>query len=377
MAIEELLREHPQYNHLLKNLELPVILSADGEIISLPSVIISELTKIRPDTKDLFIEVTGTDPLIVSKTLNMVITSLMEHKSKIYGIIIKEGKLKHVTPDLTSSKIKLKLDYCNKLLGLNLSIKRAKGLLLRMGYDVTHKENQLIVKVPCYRTDVLHQIDLIGDIAISYGYTKFNTEMPLIPTIGAELSSESVLNMLRESLISFGYNEVINQLLTNEDILSNKMLSLTRPIVELLNPNSNEGTVCRDKLFPVMLKFLSFNKSAEYPQQVFEIGDVLIRSGNRLVQQKHLCIALANDNSNYREIKALLESVINLFNVNFKLKEIVNPSFINGRAALIIINKLPLGLIGEVHPRVLNNFGLIKPVTICEIDLSGLLPLNF
>ena len=360
-------------NQLSEQKESPVILSADDEVISLPGIATSELTKLRSSTNDLLIEVTGTDSLIVSKVLSILVASLIERKTKVYSVIVREGKFKHAAPDLSPSRFKLDINYCNKLLGIKLSSKRVIGLLERMGYGIKHKDDQLIVEVPCYRLDVLHPIDLVEDLAVAYGYAKFNHETPLIPSVGSELPKEETINLIRERLASYGYNEVINCLLTNQDVLFNKMLAVETPVVKLLNSKSSEHNLCRNSLTPLIINLLSLNKHNDYPQAIFEVGDVLIRRGNEVIQDKRLCFAKARNNSNYTEVKLVAENLLSLLNVKFKTKDFTSSSFIKDRASAIRFGKEQIGFFGDVNPEVLNNFGIKIPVAICEIRISGLI----
>ncbi len=380
MTPEEILAEHPKgikYAHLInKFTAYPMIIGADNEVLSFPPIINSELTKLRPKTKDLFIDVTGTCEFTVNKALNIVTTSLIERGAKACSVLIHDGLSKKHTPNYDVETMDLNVSYCNSLLGVDFSPKRVAGLLANMGFDAKIKEDTLNVSIPCYRTDILHPIDLVEEVAIAYGYMNFKAELPQINTIGKELPVEAAANFIRDFLIGNGFIEVINWDLINEDVLFKKMNAKKRPIVKLLNPKTSEYSVVRDYLTPVILNYYSQNKHNDYPQNIFEIGRVMKLDQNEstgVLEELNLCFATAHSTSNYSEVKGVLDNLMKALKIKYSLKEVSNSSFIEGRVAEIFVNKEAVGFIGEISPEVLINFDLKIPITICEINLSKIL----
>ena len=116
-------------------------------------------------------------------------TCLADMGGKIYQMEIKSGLVKKtITPDFTPEKMKISIENTNKLLGLDLNEKQIKNLLEKMGYNYKNKE----VFIPAWRTDMLHEVDLIEDVAIAYGYENFVPEIPKISTIGEEDRKEII-----------------------------------------------------------------------------------------------------------------------------------------------------------------------------------------
>ncbi len=379
MTPEQILAEHPKgikYAGLVnKFTAYPMILGADDEVLSFPPVINSELTKIRPKTKDLFIDVTGTDEFTVNKALNILTTSLIERGSKVHSVTIHDGLSKKKLPNFNVELMNLNSDYCNSLLGTNFSVKRVAGLISMMGFGYKIKENLLSISIPCYRTDILHPIDLVEDVAIAYGYMNFKAELPSVSTIGSELLIEGFLNQVRDFLIGNGFLEVINWHLTNEEALFNKMNAKERAIVKILNPKTTDFTVLRDYLTPVMLGFYSQNRHNDYPQNVFEIGEVMKLDSTESTgvrEDINLCFSVAHSSSNYSEVKGVLDNLMKVLGVAYSIKEVDNSSFINGRVAEVMVNKESVGFIGELSPEVLISHELKMPITVCELNLSKL-----
>lgn len=269
------------------------------------------------------------------------------------------------TPDLKPRSMPLQLDYVNKLLGMNFNKEEVKELLERMRYGVRFdkvKPGKILVSIPAYRTDVLHAIDLVEDIAIAYGYENFKPEMPNLRTIGGKDPLEKFSSNLREIMIGFGFQEVMTLIMTNKNDLFDRMQIPEKEIVEAENPVSLEHSVARTWLLPSLLSVLEKNKNREYPQKIFEIGDCINDKGE---DQKKLATLIAHSKTNFSEIKGILTGLLENLNLKYKIKEYRRNSFIEGRSA-----STEFGFFGEIHPQVLENFGLEIPVSGFELDLG-------
>ena len=152
----------------------PILMDSTGQVLSFPPIINSDKTKLNPQTENIFIDVTGTDEKTINEVLNIITTSLAERNGKLHLVKIKYPYKTIETPLLKKSVMNLDPKYVNKLLGTNLSNLEITVLLQRMGFNAYEESKENIkVIIPCYRTDIMHQIDLVEDIAIAYGYDKF------------------------------------------------------------------------------------------------------------------------------------------------------------------------------------------------------------
>ncbi len=374
---EEILINHPKgvkYANLLegKN-KYPLVLSDDGEVLSFPPIINSELTKVRPNTKDLFIEVTGTDEFIVSKALNIVVTSLLERGAKAYKVLVKHGKTVNNYPKLDSEVMSLSTDYCRKLLGENIPDKSIPVLLRKMGYDVERNDKELLVSIPCYRTDIMHPMDLVEDVAISYGYQNFAPTIPKTPGVGKGDYLFDRYEYVRDVMAGFGFIEVYNWLLTSKKVLFDNLLLPEHRVVEIMKPKTEDLTVCRDSLLPQLIEFLGKNKHNDYPQKVFEVGEVLDYSSSNVKQEMRLSVASAHSKANYSELKAVIDTLLKELGLKAELRDVSKPYYIDGRAAELIVNGAVIGELGELNPEVLNNYELRVPVVIAELKIEELI----
>lgn len=266
------------------------------------------------------------------------------------------------TPNLEPRVMNLDLYYANKLLGMNFSKKDVKNLLERMRYGVIFKKGEIQVLIPAYRTDILHQIDLVEDIAISFGYGNFKPELPKIATTGKKDSFEKFSGNIRELMLGFGFHEVMTLIMTNRNNLFNRMNLPDNAVVETENPLSLEHTVARNWLLPPLMAFLEKNRDKGYPQKFFEVGDCILPDGNNI---RKFSGVIAHSKTNFSEVKAIVVGIFEELGLKYKIEKFNHNSFINGRCATT-----KFGFFGEINPKVLENFGIEVPVTGFEFDLD-------
>ncbi|MFH1311388.1 MAG: phenylalanine--tRNA ligase subunit beta [Nanoarchaeota archaeon] len=373
----EILQRHPagkEYAHLLAGkAKFPVFIDADNKILSMPPIINSQLTgRITSETKDVFVECSGFDFEVLKICLNIIVTSLAEMGGKIYQMNLKYKK-KETLPDLTPKKIKISLENTNKLLGLELKEKELKKLIEKMGYN--YKNN--FIEIPAWRIDILHEVDIIEDVAIAYGYENLVPEISKISTIGKENPKEILKRKIAEILSGLNMLEISNYHLTNKEDQFTKMgipEKQEKGFLELEN-SKTEYTILRKDLSSYLLKIFSENVDSEYPQQIFEIGRVFNQEKAEEKIREKETLAAAVSPGNFTRIKQILEYLFNMIDKEVVIKETENiPSyFIEGRTAEIMINGKSIGFLGEIHPKILKNWKIKMPVALFEIDIDEIL----
>ncbi|MDP6641901.1 MAG: phenylalanine--tRNA ligase subunit beta [Candidatus Nanoarchaeia archaeon] len=361
-----------EYAHLLEGMnKFPYFIDANNEVLSMPPIINSDnVGNISNKTKDVFIECSGFDFNILKKCLNMIVTSLADMGGEIYSMEIIYGNKKIISPNLEPEKMKLDLKYMNKLLGLNLKEKDVKKYLERMGYDYSKN----IVLIPAYRSDIMHQVDIIEDIAITYGYENFKEEIPNVATIGEENNFEVFKNKIANLLVGFNLSETSTYHLINEKDLCENMLVKT-DYIELEKASSSDYNILRTWVTPSLLQVLRTNKHNEYPQNLFEIGTVFNKNKEKIEENDRLAITLCHSKANFTEIKQILDSLFDNLGLKYKIDNIEHNSFIPGRVGRVSVNGKKVAYIGEINPLVLSNFGLEMPVSVFELNLTELFKL--
>lgn len=369
MTMEEILSEHPKgkaYAHLVNDLpKFPLILDAEDNVLSFPPIINGELTRVTTGTKDLLLDTTGTDQRAVMRAVYIICTAFAEAGGKIESVSI-EGK---ACPDLSSSVRTIRVDECNRLLGLSLSASQMAGLLERMRFGAKPEgEGILRVEVPCYRGDIMHDWDIFEDVAIAYGYENFRADPPATFTVGKPHPVQVLANVVRSVYTGLGYLEVMPFTLTNEETLYTKMRRSERPgALHVLHPITIENTLVRTDLLPLIMEFLTLNRHRELPQRLFTVGDVV---GNCLTYQKVAGVS-THIEADFSEAYALADAVLHELAVKYSVKESDDPVFIDGRRGDIISGGKVIGVFGEIHPAVLNAFDLEHPAAAMELDLRA------
>jgi phenylalanyl-tRNA synthetase beta chain len=249
------------------------------------------------------------------------------------------------------------------------------ALLKKARYDAKSAGEKIEVKYPAYRNDIMHSRDVIEDIAIAYDINKVKPSPPEISTIGHADITEEFSDTIREVMTGLSFQEVLTFSLINKESLFTKMNMEEGEACEIANPISTTWNSIRSWLLPSIMDFLCANLHVEYPQKVFEVGDVVNiapdeETGTKT--KKKLACAVSDPDAGYEDISSILDALLRSLGIYYELKKHDHESFIKGRSAEVIAKGESVGIIGEIHPQVLNNWGIEKPTAAFEIDIDGI-----
>ena len=236
------------------------------------------------------------------------------------------------------------------------------------------KKGYVDVKIPAFRADILHPVDIMEDIAIGYGFDKIIPSMPQTMTSGKLLPSSRFINHIRNLMIGVGYQEVKSFIMSSPEIISTKM-NRNQPYVTTGNPKSHDYSILRNSILPVLIDFIAQNQHADYPQMVFEVGDIVIpaeKEQTRTMQIPALCGIITDIRVNITNLMNDIAFVLRGLGLDgeFKFVEQQNPSYIKGRSAKILIRNTVVGTFGEMSPEILNQFEITKPVVAFEMQFT-------
>jgi phenylalanyl-tRNA synthetase beta chain len=372
----EILQRHPagkEYAHLLKGkMKFPVFLDSKNNFLSMPPIINSELTgRVNEKTKEIFIECSGFDLKTLKKCLSILVTMFSDMGGKIYQMKIK-SKDTQITPNLSTEKMNISLENTNKLLGLELTEKGIKDLLEKMGHNYNSSKKE--VEIASWRTDILHEVDLIEEVAIAYGYENFEPEIPSISNIGKKDKKNIIKSKVADILSGLGYLEVSNLHLTPKQDQFEKMgvpEKQEEGYLKVLD-SKTENDILRKDLSHMIMKTFSRNIDSEYPQKIFELGKVFRKKNSKIIEEEKL--ALGSAPGNFTELRQALEYLEKMLGVQFKIKEAekIPSHLIDGRTGDIFLENKKIGQIGEVHPKIIRNWKIKMPISLLEIDLKDI-----
>ena len=380
MTPEAILTEHDKgvaYAHLLEDFDkYPLILDKNNDVLSMPPIINGELTKIKEDTKNIIVDVTGTDERAVNQALNIICSSFAEVGGKIKSMKVKYSDKTITSPDLTPQEANVHVDTTNKLIGgTNLNAEEIKELLLKARFNAEIiNDNELKVFIPAYRIDILHEVDIVENIAVQYHINAVEAKLPDINTVAWENDWFKSESYIREVMVGMGFQEVMSLMLTNEESHYTKMNQKEEPHVQVARPITIDRTMIRTSLINSLMEFLEDNKHQDLPQKIFEIGDVLYLDDtreNKVRTSKKLAALICHSTANFTEIKSVITSVISNLGYTMEISDSENKSFIPGRVADVVgesENTRIEGFFGEISPEVISNFTLEYPVIAFEIE---------
>ncbi|NLV26303.1 MAG: phenylalanine--tRNA ligase subunit beta [Methanomicrobiales archaeon] len=368
MNLSEIMEEHPKgrdYSHIVKDKPvMPLIEDANGNVLSFPPIINGELTRVTEASKNLLLDVTGTDERAVMTALKVLCTTLITAGGKCESVSINGV----IMPDLSPETREVNVASCNKLLGTSLSAEEMADILQKMRYGAEKSgDNTVSVRIPCYRADIMHEWDVYEDVAIGAGFGSLNAELPETFAAGCEHPIMKRASVLRDICCGLGYLEVMPFTLSNEDVMYTRMQREPDPrVLRVLHPISEEQTLVRTDLLPLLLDLLRMNKRRELPQRIFHTGDVVL---DMQTCQK-LALASTHPGADFSEAYATTDALMRELGLVYLPQESTDPAFIPGRAADIIVNGKKAGVFGEIHPGVLNRFDIDQPVAGIELDLN-------
>ena len=307
----------------------------------------------------------------------------------IDGLIDKCGDLPHPQTILLSTK------QTNRLLGTDFNRKEIRDFLVSVGFDIREDTADILsVTAPSFRVDIKRPEDLMEEVARLSGYDHIPTTYPLIPAEAR--TPQTVIDHRRYTKVimnGFGFDEAINYSFMDKMDCDRLLLhpdDYRRSLVEILNPLTEDQTVMRSTLLPGLLKSAHRNISQQSKtSRLFEIGKVFIGKGKTHLPEEIEILAglwtgsrtdllwnVPETACDFYDLKGVVEgffTALKIKGISFTRMPVDTCSYIkNGFAALLVTGDTPLGLVGELHPQVLKNYGLKQTAFYFELDMNRL-----
>ena len=390
MTLGEMLMVHPkglEYGPILANHDrVPLLRDAKGQVLSFPPIINSrEIGDVQVGDQELFVEVTGTDLAMVVLTLNILAANLADRGATIQPVEIQYPSKTDlgecvVTPSDCGKPRAILIKTIESALGQSMGGPQIGKALAAYGYEVSPGKDKVTVKLPPYRNDLMHPVDVVEDVAISCGYDSFVPVMPSQFTVGSLSRSEQVSDRVRDLMIGMGFQEIISNIMSSRQELCEKMRvdgGEWAQVVEVENVMTQSFSCLRQWLIPSLLKVEAASSRAFYPHRVFEVGEVVLPDQREEVGSRTLTFLgamMAHAGANFSEIHSCLDLLLYYLDHSYQLEVLQHPSFLAGRAGRIVANGVGMGLIGELHPEVLERWQIGVPVVVFDLDLRHISP---
>ena len=388
MTLSEILMIHPkglEHGPILKGYDrVPFLHDAKGQALSFPPIINSrEVGEVQAGDEEFFVEVTGTDLPMVMLTLNIVSANLADRGATIEPVVTQYpyktamGKSVIAPQDMNKPR-PIMLKTIQQALGQSLGMKEVQEALEAYGYDVSVSKSTVKAQLPAYRQDLLHAMDVVEDVAISRGYHQFEAVMPAQFTVGGLSKIEQLSDRARELMVGLGFQEIISNILGSPEKYRDAMRLNGTPwgsIVEVDNAMALTFSSLRQWMLPSLLRLEAASSRAFYPHRLFEAGEIAIPDPSQELGCRTdtvLGAILAHATAHFSEIHSCLDVLLYHLDRPYTLEPLTHPSFLEGRAGQIVSDGLVLGLIGELHPEVLERWQIALPVVAFEVNLTTL-----
>lgn len=288
--------------------------------------------------------------------------------------------------------IRLRTDRVSRILGVGVPVGENAEIMKRLGFIVTREGIDLLVEVPTRRGDITTEIDLIEEIARLFGYNNIPTTLPEgASSEGRKTKAQVVTDQVIDVMTECGLSEIVTLSFMNPkvfDLLNQPADSPLRQTVTVQNPLSEEQRVLRTTMLPGILDIMARNTARKNKDLAFfEVGRVFNpRSGEKLPEEILSLSAgvmgktgsgwatQATDMDFYF-LKGVLETLMDSLNIRKYnvVPESGHPAFHPGRTARIELQGESIGILGEVHPDVVENFRLNDRVCLMEVNLKKII----
>ncbi|MGL4739632.1 MAG: phenylalanine--tRNA ligase subunit beta, partial [Sarcina sp.] len=298
-----------------------------------------------------------------------------------YGDVM-EGTIDIYNEVKTQGNMSVDVSWVNGFLGTELTSIEMKKYLDSLDLQTTVSGDVLDIIVPTFRIDVAIKQDIAEEIARIYGYNNIPTSVITTSTDKEHKSEKQKLDdLVIKTMISSGLNQSVSYSFGSVkafDMINLPTDSELRNVVRIKNPLGEDFSVMRTSILPSMMESLARNytRNNEFAR-LFEVGKVYIpnEDENELPTEKNiLTIGLYGD-ADYFDLKGIVENLIAGLGINkFSFKrESENPSYHPGKTAVLTVGKNVLvGVLGEVHPDVTENYGVDTLCYTAELDLDAL-----
>lgn len=392
LNLAQILQQHPkgkEYAHILADKPLvPLLEDANKQILSFPPIINSRaIGEVVAGDTALFVEATGTDLRSVLLVENILAVDLEDRGWTIEPMVVEYpfetpfGREVRAPYPLTNEVDVPNGDF-NRLIGGQLSPDEIATQLRAYGCDVqpsTTDKNKTRVSTPPYRQDYMHPVDAIEDLAIVVGVNRLEPVWPERFTPGRLATLTLLEDKVRELMIGLGYEEIIANVLCSRGDVTERLRLDASQVVAIENPMSESYAALRPTLLASLLAVEERSAKTAYPHRVFEVGEAVVKDpdenhASRTVPMLGALVAHAE--ARFSDLHSVLSWLGFYLDVPTELRPLERGCFLPGRGAEVVVDGHAIGILGELHPEVLESWGGKMPASYLELRIDALLALR-
>lgn len=287
--------------------------------------------------------------------------------------------------DETPASVEFDPDWINAFLGTDISESDMKEYLTKLGFKI---ENGRAV-APWYRIDIECKADIAEEIARLYGYNNIPGTIIRGVAQAKRTPKQNFERAVSSAVMAMGLNEVTTFSFISPKYFDKIKLepdSKLRNTVVISNPLGEDTSVMRTTLIPSVCEVLARNYSYRNPEcYIFEMANEYIPVEGETLPSELLRLGFGvydtGSDFDFYNLKGIAEGVLEKAGV--KEYEITRAdkasafdeytAFHPGRAAVIKVGGEEVGIFGELHPDVLENYGIDTRAFAGKINISELM----
>ena len=294
---------------------------------------------------------------------------VMEGTIDIYNDVKEEGS---ITVNST---------WINKFLGTEISKEEMKEALDSLDLITEIKNEDLIISIPTFRIDIAIKEDIAEEIARIYGYDKIPTTIFKVSTEREpKYKNELLTDKVIEIMVASGVNQSISYSFVSPKVFDKVNIpvdSELRNVVKIKNPLGEDYSIMRTTTLPSIMESLgrNYSRNNDYVR-LFEIGRIYLPNEDekQLPTEKNVLTIGIYGDCDYLDLKGIVENIIDGLGISKAkyVRESENQSYHPGKTAALMVRNKKVGVFGEVHPDVTENYGINVNCYVAELDLDSL-----
>lgn len=294
---------------------------------------------------------------------------VMEGTIDIYNDVKEEGS------------INVNSTWINKFLGTEISKEEMKEALDSLDLITEIKNEDLVITIPTFRIDIAIKEDIAEEVARIYGYDKIPTTIFKVSTEREpKYKNELLTDKVIEIMVGSGINQSISYSFVSPKVFDKVNIpvdSELRNVVKIKNPLGEDYSVMRTTTLPSIMESLgrNYSRNNDYVR-LFEIGRIYLpkEDEKQLPTEKNVLTIGIYGDCDYLDLKGIVENIIDGLGISKAkyVRESENPSYHPGKTATLMVRNKKVGVFGEVHPDVTENYGINVNCYVAELDLDSL-----